>query len=126
MASRRGNGNTGNAFFRRKGLMPDPAYPGSWIPDDDRREKLVPVAAAVVKVLGAQPGIGVRKLRASVRNILGRCTDADTDGSLSLLGNGLERGLGTRGAHQYSVALDRVPPDVRSHLTMLEGAANKT
>jgi len=61
--------------FRRKVLMPDPSFPASWIPDLERRKKLLTVAAAVVHVLTARPGIGVRQLRAGVRSVVGRCTE---------------------------------------------------
>ena len=101
-------------------LKPDPSFRGSWIPDLERRRKLIPVAAAVVQVLTAYPGIGVRRLRAGVRRVLGRCTDADTDAALTVLGQGVERALGTRGAHQYRVAVEKVPMVVRAHLYRLE------
>lgn len=45
--------------------------------------------AAVVAALRAEPGIGTRRLRASVRALRGRCSDADTDAALKLLGAGV-------------------------------------
>lgn len=111
--------------FRRMVLMPDPSFPGSWIPDLARRRKVLVVAAVVVQVLTARPGIGVRQLRAGVRVLLGQCADGDTDAALYVLGNGVELSLGTRGAHQYRVALEKVPADVRAQLATLEAAAAK-
>jgi hypothetical protein len=92
--------------------MPDPRLKGSWIPDERRRERLIPIAAVVVEVLKSQPGIGLRKLRGVVRSMRGRCTDADTDAALYLLGAAVERTIGLRGAHHYAIDPAKVPPDV--------------
>lgn len=108
------------------GLMPDPSFPGSWIPDAERREKLIPVAAAIAHVLTVRPGIGVRRLRAAVRDVLRRCTDADTDAALYLLGEGVERNVATRGAHEYRVDIDRVPVEVRAYLATLNATPVKS
>src|SRR5208282_1210886 len=94
---------SGPGSMRRRGLMPDPDFRGSWIPDKARRDRLVAVAAAVVRVLKAQPGIGVRKMRAAVRKVLGHCADADTDAAVFLLGLAVQRSIGARGAHRYVV-----------------------
>ncbi len=54
------------------------------------RDRLLTVAVAVVQVLTAQPGIGLRKLRTAVRAVLGPCTDGDTDAALHLLGEAVQ------------------------------------
>lgn len=102
--------------LRRMVLMPDPSFPGSWIPDPERRKKLAGVAAAVVHLLTQRPGIGVRQLRAGVRGLLGRCTDADTDAALYVLREAVDLTSGTRGAYDYRVDVEKVPADVRARL----------
>jgi hypothetical protein len=108
--------------FKRECLMPDPRFSGSWIPDERRRERLIPIAAVIVEVLKAQSGIGLRKLRVAVRNRLGRCTDADTDAALYLLGAAIERTVGPRGAHQYAIEMAKVPPVVLAHSATIDNA----
>jgi hypothetical protein len=91
---------------------PDPKFSGTWVPDPQRRERLIPIAAVVAQVLKTQSGIGLRKLRVAVRGALGRCTDADTDAAVYLLGEAVERTMGSRGAHRYAIDLAMVPADV--------------
>lgn len=82
--------------FRRMAFMPDPDFAGSWIPDPERRKKLLTIETAIVRVLTASPGIGMRKLRAAVRGLVGRCTDADTDAAICVLGPAVRREIGFR------------------------------
>jgi len=103
--------------FRRLGFIPDPEFPGSWIPDLQKRARLVPIAVAIVRTLLDQPGIGVRKLRAAVRGCMGRCTDADTEAALYMINASVTRKVGFRGAHRYTIDVDKLPPDVRVQMT---------
>lgn len=60
--------------------------------------------------------MSVRKVRIAVRGVLGRCTDADTDAALRLLGPSVRRTAARRRAHELSVDMDQVPPEVRTSL----------
>jgi hypothetical protein len=80
------------------------------------RERLLAVAVAVVQVLTARPGIGVRKLRTAVRAVLGPCTDGDTDAALHLLGEAVQCEDGPRGSYRFTLDMSQVPPDVQSRL----------
>jgi len=81
---------------------------------DAERERLLPVAAAVVHVLLKRPRMSLRKVRTAVRGVLGRCTDANTDAALRLLGPSVRRVAARRGAHELSIDMDQVPLEVRS------------
>lgn len=83
---------------------------------DQRRERLLAVAASVVQVLTKEPGIGVRKLRAEVRALRGRCADNDTTNALSLLGNSLKMVVDTRGGYQLSIDAKKLPAEVRARV----------
>ena len=102
--------------MRRMCLKPDPSFRIGWIPDEARRARLLPIAAAVVQVVSAQPRLGVRKIRAAVRAAIGRTTDADTDAAMYLLGAALQRTIGYRGAHHYVIDPTKIPNDVLPHL----------
>lgn len=78
------------------------------------RERLLPIAAAVVQVLLKGPSMSLRKVRIAVRGVLGRCTDANTDAALRLLGPSVQRVAPSRRGHQLSINYDKVPLDVRS------------
>jgi hypothetical protein len=82
--------------------------------------RLVPVASVVVRIVTAQPGIGVRKIRAAVRAAFGHCTDGDTDAAMFILGAALQRTIGTRGAHHYGIDSTKIPHDVLAHLAATE------
>lgn len=107
--------------MRRMGLMPDASCRGSWVPDKARRQRLIPTLAAVVQVLTTEPGLGVRKIRAAVRSLLGRCADADTDAALHMLGPAILRTVGAHGAHRYVVDMAKVPRDVLAHFAASDG-----
>jgi hypothetical protein len=83
-------------------------------------ERLLVVAVAIVRVLTAQPGIGVRKVRVAVRAVLGPCTDGDTDAALELLDSALLCKLGARGAYQFTLDMSKVPSDVLVRLGVPE------
>jgi len=98
---------TGRVFARyaaprRKVLAADPQL----------RERLLVVAAAVIRVLSLQPAISLRKLRVGVRAALGRCTDADTDAAVELLGEGICFDDGPRGAWEITLDPSRIPADL--------------
>jgi hypothetical protein len=90
---------------------------------NQRRERLLDVAAAVVQVRTTQPGMGVRKLRAAVRALRGRCADNDTTNALSLLGNSLKMVVDTRGGYQLSVDAKKLPAEVRARVKPARTAA---
>jgi hypothetical protein len=100
--------------------VPIPRPPGSptvarlraTVAERGERARLVAVAVAVVRVLSQQPGLSLRKLRASVRSVLGHCTDADTDAAVELLGPGVQRSEGERGASLHTLVIERVPRNV--------------
>jgi hypothetical protein len=101
-------------------LTPHPSLRGTWIPDKIRRVRLLPVAAAVVLVVKAQPQIGVRGIRVAVRARIGHCADADTDAAMYLVGAGLQRTIGFRGAHHYAIDPTKIPNEVLAHLATVE------
>ena len=90
--------------------MTDPACePWKW-------NQLMSVVASIVDVLTAQPGIGRRKLRAGVRSLRGKCSDADTDAALLILGRGVQIHIGQRWDHHYTLDLEHAPAKVRAYL----------
>ncbi len=85
--------------------------------DDPRNHaRLLPVVAAVVSALDAEPGIGSRRLRSSVRALRGRCSDADTDAALKLLGAGVCVLTGPHNDRHYTLNLTCAPKTVRAYL----------
>lgn len=80
------------------------------------RGRLLSVAASVVDVLTAHPGIGSRILRAEVRRLRGTCADADTDAARVLLGAGLRVSVGPRADRHYTLDLAQAPHFVRAYL----------
>lgn len=101
----------GPGFYWRKAdrarrLADDPAH----------LARLLPVLASVVEALNAEPGIGTRRLRASVRTLRGRCSDADTDAALKLLGAGVFVDIGRQGDRHYTLDLMYAPKAVRAYL----------
>ncbi len=106
------------ALDRHRMVLTDADAPDA--PDESDRKvseargRLLEVAAAVVEVLSAQPGIGTVKLRAAVRAKLGHCTDGDTDAAVELLGRAVTCTPGKRGALHHTLDVSAVPPDVPS------------
>ena len=90
---------------------------------DAERARLLPVAAAIVRVLLNRPRMSLRKVRIAVRGVLGRCTDANTDAALRLLGPSVRRVAARRRAHELSIDIDKVPLDVRSQPVRWQFAA---
>jgi hypothetical protein len=84
--------------------------------DPSRLSRLLPVLATVVEALKAEPGIGTRRLRASVRALPGRCSDADTDAALKLLGDGVVVTVGRQWDRHYTLNLACAPTAVRAYL----------
>lgn len=76
----------------------------------------LPVVASVVEALKAAPGIGARQLRARIRALRGRCSDADTDAALKLLGDGVVVTVGRRWDRHYTLNLGCAPTAVRAYL----------
>lgn len=88
--------------------------------DDPRNQaRLLPVVAAVVDVLNAEPGIGARGLRASVRALRGHCSDAHTDAALKFLGAGVLVMIGRHNDRHYRLNLSCAPKAVRAYLAAL-------
>ena len=81
---------------------------------ETERATLLPIAAAIVHVLSSRPRMSLRKVRIAVRGVLGRCTDANTDAALRLLGPSVQRVPARRRAHELSIDIDKVPMDIRS------------
>src|SRR4029077_5114001 len=76
-------------------------------------ERLVAVVRAVIEIL-AQGQIGsLPKLRDAVRRELGSCSDGDVDAAVELLGRGVRRTIGARGATQYALNAVDLPPELR-------------
>src|SRR5580704_9451078 len=73
-------------------------------------ERLTGVAKAVLHVLAQGRVNSQRKLRAAVREALGRCSDGDVDAAVELLDAYVQRTSGARGATQYSLVAVRLPP----------------
>jgi hypothetical protein len=80
--------------------------------EERARERLLNVAVAIVQLLAAQPGLSARRLRAAVRAKLGRASDSDVDAAVELLGAGVVRKQGRRGAYHYALDVSHVPPAV--------------
>ncbi len=112
--------------WRAQPAFPRPQRPTLAFPARVRhpptRERLLVVSGAIVTVLTAQPGISLRTLRASVRVVLGRCTDGDTDAALDLLGEGVRFDDGPRGAWKLTLDMSKAPPEVLVALAVRGGA----
>jgi hypothetical protein len=89
---------------------------GQLAADPRQLTRLLPVVASVVVALKAEPGIGARRLRATVRALRGRCSDADTDAALRLLGDGVVVDVGRQWDRHYTLNLARAPAAVRAYL----------
>jgi hypothetical protein len=90
--------------------------------DTSLRDRVLAAAAAIVQVLSERPGLSLRKLRTAVRAALGRCTDSLTDAAVELLGAGVHREHGERGAYRYTLDADKIPNDVRADLAKRPGS----
>jgi len=84
--------------------------------DPRNQDRLLPVVVAVVNALRAEPGIGSRRLRASVRALRGQCSDADTDAALKLLGPGVLVAIGRQNDRHYTLNLAWAPKVVCAYL----------
>ena len=85
--------------------------------DEPRNQaRLLLAVAAVVAALKAEPGIGTRRLRASVRALRGRSSDADTDAALKLMGAGILVQIGPQCDRHYTLNLACAPKAIRSYL----------
>jgi len=84
--------------------------------DPSQLERLLPVLVSVVEALKAEPEIGTRRLRASVRALRGHCSDADTDAALKLLGAGVFVDIDRQGGRHYTLDLMYAPKVVRAYL----------
>jgi hypothetical protein len=93
-----------------------PDRAGRLAEDPTQQARLLPVLATVVEALKAEPGIGARRLRASVRALRGRCSDADTDAALKLLGDGVDVRIGRQFDRHYTLNLACAPKFVRAYL----------
>lgn len=81
---------------------------------NEHPERVARVMVAVVQVLGQGPVQSQRKLRAAVREVVGRCSDGDVDGAVELLGPCVRRATGTeRGATRYRLEMHALPPELR-------------
>jgi hypothetical protein len=76
------------------------------------RERLFRFVPVIVRVLSSQPRISLRRLRLEVRGILGRCSDADTDAALHLMGAAVQFDDGPRGAWRLTLDLSHAPPAI--------------
>src|SRR6187402_734345 len=84
--------------------------------DPRNHDRLLSVLGSVVEALKTEPGIGTRRLRASVRALRGRCSDADTDAALKLLGAGVLVQIGPQCDRHYTLNLACAPKAIRSYL----------
>jgi hypothetical protein len=97
-------------------VMVEPLLREALAADPKRRERLLVVAVAIVRVLAMRPGVSLRKLRVGVRAVLGRCTDGDTDAALDLLGAGVCFDDGPRGAWRLTLEPKCLPAEVLAAL----------
>lgn len=79
-------------------------------------ERIAQVLVAVLQVLTAGPARSQTKLRREVRKTVGQCSDGDVDAAVQLLGVGVKRSRGSRGATVYRLDLEALPEEVRSQL----------
>ena len=84
---------------------------------EDEPDRLAGVLLAVVQVLARGCMTSQRKLRAAVREELGCCSDGDVDAAVELLDAYVQRTTGTRGATHYTLEVDRLPSELRHHLS---------
>ena len=100
--------------------LPDPFYSRakelSASATGENRERIIDVAADVVRVLEDQPGLSLRQLRAAVRDVRGRCSDGDVDAAVVYLGSAVQRDPGPRSSHRHTLDPVLLPYDVQDRL----------
>src|SRR5580700_5640157 len=77
-------------------------------------ERMAGVLHAVLLVLAQGHAASHRKLREGVREVLGRCSDGDVDAVVELLGAGVQRTTGARGATRFELNVGALPPQLRA------------
>lgn len=76
-------------------------------------ERVATVVRTVIEILAQGPVSSLRKLRDAVRRKLGGCSDGDVDAAVELLGRGVHRTIGARGATQHALNALALPSELR-------------
>lgn len=92
-----------------------PPTPSSADRDGAARDRVALDAVVVARVLWAQPGLGVRELRAAVRAASGLGVER-VNAAVAYLGDAVIRGEGLRGATPMSLDLSSLPENIQKAL----------